>query len=78
MQAPWIDTHGLGAYYFQASLEYGRVQCRDGGMVDAPDLKSVVREGVRVRVPLSAPARCVKGRAARRGYVAQLVRAHDS
>ncbi len=47
-------------------------------MVDAPDLKSVVREGVRVRVPLSAPASRFKGRTARRGYVAQLVRAHDS
>jgi hypothetical protein len=56
-----IDTLELGAYYLQAWLEVlGQVQCRDGGMVDAPDLKSVVREGVRVRVPLSAPARCGK------------------
>ena len=29
---------------------------RRGGMADAPDLKSVVRKGVRVRVPPTAPS----------------------
>ena len=29
--------------------------CRGGGMADATDLKSVVRKGVRVRLPPSAP-----------------------
>ena len=29
-----------------------------GGMVDATDLKSVISNGVRVRVPPSAPAIC--------------------
>ena len=52
-------------------------------MVDAPDLKSVVREGVRVRVPPVAPSSTILEtppleRDAPQGDVAQLVRAHDS